>query len=173
MSQRLAHPLALIAAVLALVAAGCGGDDDGGDDTQPAQTTQTQEQPATTGTEPDRTDSAPPADAKDPEGAFLAFQSALADGDADAVCGSLAPSAIKQVEEASIGGTCEKWVAELSGVYDPGTEAKLRKTKVDDVEESGGRATVKYTSPILNIPLETELEKSGDGWRITKLSEGV
>ena len=89
------------------------------------------------------------------------------------MCGSLTPSAIKQVEEASIGGKCDTWVEEISKIYDAGSKDKLRKTKVDDVTESGETATVKYTSPILNLPLEAELEKSGDGWKISKLGENI
>jgi hypothetical protein len=32
---------------------------------------------------------------------------------------------------------------------------------------------VKYTSPILNLPLEAELERDGDAWKISKLAENV
>ena len=158
--------LALLGAV-ASVAVGCGGDDDDTD----TGATQTRTQPAET----PRTETTPPSDggANDPEAAFLSFQSALADGDADRVCASLTPTATKQVEEASIGGSCEKWVKEIAGAYDEGSKAKLRKTKVDDVSASGSKATVKYTSPILNLPLEVELEKSGSTWRISKLGENV
>lgn len=171
--------LALLSVLATLgLAAGCGSDDEGGDggDKEQAQTEQTTEaQPppkAETETEPE-TESEPPADAKDPEGAFLAFQAALADGDEEAVCGSLTPSAVEQVEEASIGGKCDTWVEEISGPYDAGIKEKLKNTKVDSVDEQGDKATVKYTSPILNLPLEAQLEKSGDGWKISKLAEGV
>jgi hypothetical protein len=171
--------LALLALTATLVlAAGCGSDDDEGDSGQ-AKTEQTTEtQPPQTGaeteTEPETTEeSSPPADAKDPEGAFLSFQNALADGDAGTVCGLLTPSAVKQAEEASIGGKCDTWVEELSGVYDPKSKEKVKNTKVDSVEEKGDKATIKYTSPILDLPLEVEMEKSGDGWKISKLAEGV
>ena len=168
--------LALLALVATLAfAAGCGDDEDEGDT---AQTTTEQAQPADqptteTETEPKTTESDPPADAKDPKGAFLAFQNALADGDAEAVCGAMAPSAVKQAEEASIGGKCDTWVKELTGVYDPASKEKVRNTKVDKVEEKGDRATISYTSPILDLPLEVELVKSGDTWKISKLNEGV
>ena len=176
-ADRLRRLLALLA-ILALAgfAAACGDDDEGGDSgdttvqTEPAPPPTDETEAADPDTEPADT---PTADAKDPESAFLSFQTALADGDADAVCGSLTPTAIKQVEEASIGGKCDTWVEELSNVYDPGSEAKLRKTKVDDVVEKGDKATVKYTSPILNLPLEAELEKDGDVWKISKLAEAV
>jgi hypothetical protein len=176
--DRVQRLLALLA-VLALtgLAAGCGGDDEGDD---PAATT---EQPTTQQTEPAATDepettvTTPAASAggegEDPEGTFLAFQNALADGDADTVCGSLAPSAVKQAEEASLGGKCETWVEEISKLYDPASKTKLKKTKVSDVSEKGGKATIKYTSPILNIPLEVELEKTGGAWKISKLAENV
>lgn len=173
--------LALLALAATLgLAAGCGGDDNGGDegDGGQAQTeqTQTQAQPqppeTQTETEP-QAQAEPPADAKDPEGAFLAFQNALAAGDKDAVCGALTPTAVKQVEEASIGGKCDTWVEEISKLYDAASKEKLKKTKVDSVQEQGDKATVKYTSPILNLPLEAELEKSGDGWKISKLAENV
>lgn len=172
--------LTLLALAATLVLAACGGDDEGGDegDKGQAQTEQTTEQaqPPETQTETEtetETESEPPADAKDPEGAFLAFQNALANGDKEAVCGALTPTAIKQVEEASIGGKCDTWVEEIAGVYDPGSKEKLKKTKVDSVDEQGDKATIKYTSPILNIPLEVELEKSGDAWKISKLGENV
>lgn len=168
--------LALAALIATLGLAACGGDDEGGGEgaTGQAQTEQTTEQaqPPETQTETE-TESEPPADAKDPEGAFLAFQNALAEGDKEAVCGALTPSGIKQVEEASIGGTCETWVEEIAGAYDPASKEKLKKTKVDSVDEQGDRATIKYTSPILNLPLEVELEKSGDAWKISKLGENV
>jgi hypothetical protein len=174
--------LALLALTATLgLSAGCGGGDEA--DKGQAQTEQTTEQAPqpTTETEAEaepetETEPEPPADAKDPEGAFLAFQSALADGDKDAICdGLLAPSAVKQAEEASIGGKCDTWVEELSGVYssDPDTKKKLKGTKVDSVDEQGGKATLEYTSPILNLPLEVELEKAGEDWKISKLAEGV
>lgn len=175
--------LALLALALTLgLTAGCGSDDESGDtadkgQAQTEQTTKPAEQPKTE-TEAEReteteSESPSPADAKDPEGAFLAFQSALADGDQDAVCGSLTPSAIKQAEEASIGGKCDTWVDEISKLYDAASKQKLKNTEVDSVDEKGDKATVKYTSPILNLPLEAELEKSGDGWKISKLAENV
>lgn len=59
-------------------------------------------------------DAAPAADAPaDPEAGFLSFQSSLAQSDADTACGLLAPSAVEQVEDAGIGGSCEDWVEEL------------------------------------------------------------
>ena len=172
--RRLLAPLALTAALT--LAAGCGSDDEGGDKTDKgeAQTEQTREQAQAPKTETEtEAESSPPADAKDPEGAFLAFQIALADGNKDAVCGALTPTAVKQAEEASIGGKCDTWVEEISKLYDAGSKEKLKKTKVDSVDEQGEKATVKYTSPILNLPLEAELEKSGEGWKISRLAENV
>lgn len=175
--RRLAALLAL--AVTLALAAGCGSDDEGGDSgekgqAQTGQTTEQAQQPATTNTDTEpRTEADPPADAKDPEGAFLAFQTALANGDTAAVCGALTPSAVKQVEEASIGGECDTWVEEISKLYDEASKQKLKRTEVDSVDEQGDEATVKYTSPILNLPLEAELEKSGDSWKISKLAENV
>ena len=178
-ADRIRRLLALLA-ILALAgfAAACG-DDDGGDSAD-TTTQQTEAPPATTGTETEaepETDTAPEssagAEGEDPESTFLAFQNALADGDADTVCGSLTPSAIKQVEEASIGGKCDTWVDEISKLYDAGSKEKLKKTKVDSVEEKRDKATVKYTSPILNLPLEAELEKDGESWKISKLAENV
>ncbi|HEX8645343.1 MAG TPA: hypothetical protein VF715_00480 [Thermoleophilaceae bacterium] len=182
MPPRAAH-LRRLAALLALavtlgLVAGCGGDDEGGDtgdkgQAQTEQTTEQAQQPATE-TEPGtETETEPPADAKDPEGAFLAFQNALANGDKEAVCGMLTPSAVKQAEEASIGGKCDTWVEEISKLYDEASKQKLKSTEVDSVDEQGDKATVKYTSPILNLPLEAELEKSGEGWKISKLAENV
>jgi hypothetical protein len=176
---RLAQLLALLAVLaIAGLAAGCG-DDDGGDAGSDKAETTTQQ----TDTQPTTTEEAEPAETtpetsaggggEDPEGTFLAFQNALADGDADAVCGSLTPSGIKQVEAASIGGKCDTWVEEISKLYDPASKAKLRKTEVDSVAEKGDKATIKYVSPILNLPLEVEVEKDGDAWKISKLGENV
>ena len=178
-ADRIRRLLALLA-VLALAgfAAACGDDDEGGDSAD-TTTQQTETQPATTATEPETetTETTPEssagAEGEDPESTFLAFQTALADGDADTVCGSLTPTAIKQVEEASIGGKCDTWVDEISKLYDAGSKEKLKKTKVDSVDEKGDKATVKYTSPILNLPLEAELEKDGESWKISKLAENV
>jgi hypothetical protein len=174
----LAHIRRLLAllAILALAgfAAACGDDDEG--DEKAATTTQpeqTEIQVTTTDETTPETSAGGGGGGDDPEGTFLAFQTALADGDADAVCGALAPSAIEQVEEASIGGKCDTWVEEISKLYDAGSKAKLKGTKVDDVQEKGDRATLEYTSPILNLPLEVELEKDGDAWRISKLAENV
>lgn len=157
----------LVALLTTGLAAGCGGDDgeDGGDgaEGEPAQV-QTQE-------------SAPspaPAEGGDgPEAAFQRFQSALADGDADAACGLLTDSAIEQVEEASIGGSCEDWVDELTGVYDERIKAELRRTQIDDVTIDGDAATLEYTSPVLAIPVEAELEQVDGEWRLSRLAEGV
>ena len=180
MTPRADHIRRLLAllAVLALAgfATACGDDDDdGGDSAGTTQTQQTETQPATTTDETEETtpETSAGGEGEDPESTFLAFQTALADGDADTVCGSLTPSAIKQVEEASIGGKCDTWVDEISKLYDAGSKAKLKKTEVDKVEEKGDKATVKYTSPILNLPLEAELEKDGDVWKISKLAENV
>ena len=177
-SRSLRHLLALLAiTALAGFGAACGDDDEDGGDQANTTTQQTETQPATTGTEPQTTETTPETSAggegDDPESTFLAFQTALADGDADTVCGSLTPTAIKQAEEASIGGKCDTWVDELSGVYDASSKEKLKRTKVDSVDEKGDRATLKYKSPILNLPLEVELEKDGDVWKISKLAEGV
>jgi hypothetical protein len=161
--RRLAALLGALA--LAGFTAACGDEDEGGD--RPGTTTQ---QAETTVTMPETSAG---GGGEDPESTFLAFQTALADGDADTVCGSLTPSAVEQVEEASIGGKCDTWVDEISKLYDASSKAKLKRTKVDSVDEKGDKATVKYESPILNLPLEAELEKDGDVWRISKLAENV
>jgi hypothetical protein len=170
--------LALLALAATLALAACGGDDEGGDEgekgqAQTEQTTERTQPPETQTQTEEQTESDPPANADDPEGAFLAFQNSLAEGDEEAVCGALTPTAIKQVEEASIGGKCDTWVEEIAGAYDPASKEKLKNTKVDSVDEQGDKATIKYTSPILNLPLEVELEKSGDAWKISKLGENV
>jgi hypothetical protein len=174
------EPLLALLCVLAIagLAAGCGDDGDGGSGRAEQTTTeQGDTQPTTTTGETEPAETTPETSAggegEDPESTFLAFQNALADGDADAVCGALAPSAVKQAEEASIGGKCDTWVDEISKLYDPGSKAKLKTTKVDSVDENGDRATIKYTSPILDLPLEVELEKTGDAWKISKLAENV
>lgn len=165
--RRHAHGLLALVAAAALAAGGCGGDDEdgGGTDRGATATEQPQAQETDTG--------AAPASAEDPEGAFRQFQSALADGDAETACGLLTDSAREQVENASIGGSCENWVEEFTGVFTDDIRGGLRDVDVTDVRERGDRATVEYRSPILDIPLEAELQRAGDGWRLSKLAEGV
>ena len=159
--------IVLLVLVATLALSGCGGDGgdgngDGGGES-PAQTESQTPAPAP----------APSAAGDDPEAVFKAFQNALADGDAGTACGHLGPSAVRQVEEASIGGTCEDWVEELTGAYDEASQEKLRDTKVEDVIVSGDRATIKHIGPILEIPLEVELRRTDGSWRLSKLAEGV
>ena len=158
---------ALLLALLAMcLAPGCGGDDDDGDgaEPEPAQT-----QPQETAPAP-----GPGGGGDDPGATVQQLQDALADGDAAAACGLLTESAAQQAEEASIGGSCEDWAEELSGVFDDeALKEKLRNTEILDVKASGDSATVKYQSPILDIPVEAELEQSDGAWKISKLAEGV
>ena len=156
--------LALLATIC--LAPGCGGDDDDGDgaEPEPAQT-----QPQETAPAP-----GPGGGGDDPGATVQQLQVALADGDADTACGLLTESAVRQAEEASIGGSCEDWVEELSGVFDDeALKEKLRNTEILDVNASGDSATVEYQSPILDIPVEAELEQSEGTWKISKLAEGV
>ena len=159
---------ALLLALLA-IAVGCGGDDDdggggGAGEPEPAQT-----QPEETAPAP-----GPGGGGDDPGATVQMLQDALAGGDAGAACGLLTESAVRQAEEASIGGSCEDWADELSGVFDdPALKEKLRNTEILDVKASGDSATVEYQSPILDIPVEAELEQSDGTWKISKLAEGV
>lgn len=158
--------LALLATICLAAAAGCGGDDDGGGagEPEPAQT-----QPEETAPAP-----GPGGRGDDPGATVQMLQDALADGDAGAACGLLTESAVRQAEEASIGGSCEDWAEELSGVFDdPALKEKLRNTEILDVKASADSATVEYQSPILDIPVEAELEQSDGTWKISKLAEGV
>jgi hypothetical protein len=157
--------LVLAVATLGLTT-GCGGgkEDKGGDK---AAKNPGQAQPGETA--PAR----PSAGKKDPAAVFKEFQTALADGDAASACSLLAPSGTRQVEAASIGGSCEKWVEELNRTYDAGSKEKIRKTKVRDVAIRGDKATIKYTAPILNIPGDVQLQRSNGVWRLSKLFEAV
>ena len=93
------------------------------------------------------------------------------DADADAVCSTLAPSAVTQTEEASLGGSCEDWVEEIGGAYDDGAKAKVRAAKPGDIAIDGqGDDRAQGTSADL---LAIEAEKSGSSWKLSKLSEGV
>lgn len=150
---------ALLAALSAL--AGCGSDE--------GPSTSRAKKPA----RPNGNSSKVRAAARNPERAFLAFQTALADGDAATACGLLGPAALKQVERASRGGKCTTWVAEVAGKYGARAKAKLKRTKVAYVEEFAGMASIKYTSSALKRPLKVELQKSRTGWRITRLAENV
>lgn len=167
---------ALLAVATAAVglAVGCGGDDDedgggaGAGDT--AQTTQQQAEPQATETE-----AAPAADLDDPAAVLQALNTALADGDADTACGLLTESATKQTEEASIGGSCEDWVEEITGVLDPESKDKMRNTTVTDTEISGEQATVTYISPVALAEIETEVElvQEDGAWKISKLVDFI
>ena len=157
----------MVSLALVLVgAASCGDDDSSGD--EPAQdksSPQKESSQADGGAAPESADT--------PEAAFEVFHGALADGDADTVCGTLAPSAVKQTEEASLGGSCEDWVKELTGAYDQASKEKLKAAKPTDVAIEGDKATIEYKAPILGIPLVIEAEKSGSDWKLSKLAEGV
>ena len=153
--------LTVSVALILVGPAACGDDDDSGGD-KPAQ----QESSQASG-------GGAPGSADTPEAAFASFHSALAEGDADAVCGALAPSAVKQTQAASVGGSCEDWVKEIASAYDDAAKAKLRAAKPRDVAIDGNKATIKYTAPVLGIPVTIEAEKSGSTWKLTKLSEGV
>jgi len=147
-------PLFILLAALALLAA-CGDED--------AETT-------SGAVESD--DSALDSDAT-PTEVFTSFQGALASGDAEAACAALAPSAIEQVEAASIGGTCDDWVAEIASILDPASQANLDATKVEDEKIDGTDAVLAYTDPIVEIPLEVELIELDGSWLISKLSAFV
>jgi hypothetical protein len=146
--------------------AGCGsGEKDKGGDkaaTKPAQAQPGQTAPAR-----------PSAGKKEPAAVFKEFQTALADGDAAHACSLLSPSGTRQVEAASTGGSCKKWVEELNRSYDAGSKERLRKTTVRDVAVTGDKATIKYQAPILNIPGVVQLQRSNGVWRLSKLFEGV
>lgn len=164
MKKRSLAPLAAIAAIA--LASGCGGDgEDAGEEGAATSTAPAQAQE--TGSAP------PPASADDPAAAFTSFQAALAEGDAGTACGLLADSAVQQVEEASIGGSCEDWVEEFSGVFTDEIRDELRSIEPGEVTERGDEATVEYTSPILDLPLEARLERTPEGWRLSELAEGV
>ncbi len=159
----------LVTVSLALVlvgAASCGGDDSSEDEPAQKESSPQQESSQANGSEA-------PESADTPEAAFELFHRGLAAGDADAVCGTLAPSAVKQTEEASLGGSCDDWVKELTGAYDQASKEKLRAAKPTDVTIEGDKATIEYKAPILDIPLAIEAEKSGSVWKLSKLAEGV
>jgi hypothetical protein len=154
--MRILTPSALLAA-LALLAA-CGSDDEPETTTGAAGS---DEPAASVGS-----DAAPTA-------VFTSFQSSLANGDAEAACAALAPSAIEQAEAASIGGTCKTWVSEVAGTLDPGSKEGLEATVVKDEKIKGEAATLTYTDPILDLPIEVELENIDGSWLISKLAAFV
>ena len=59
-----------------------------------------------------------PTDAT-PTEVYQDFTASVAGGDADTACALLSPAGMKQVEQASIGGTCSDWVSEVQGVLTP------------------------------------------------------
>lgn len=161
LNQRALH--LAVAAALGF-GAGCGGDEESGDGRAATDAPPAEDQDV---------DTAPAADQGDPAAVFQQFQTALSEGDAGAACALLADAARKQAEDASIGGSCDDWVEELSGVFTDEIRESLRSTPVLEATEDGDRATVRYRSPILDLPLEAELERENGSWRLSRLAEGV
>ena len=146
--------LACIVAALALLA-GCGddgGSDDGGGSEGPSVS----------------------ADAT-PTEVYQGFTAALAAGAADTACSLLSPAGIKQVEQASIGGTCEDWVNEVASILaqTPAYKKSMENAQVIDEQIQGETATLEVQDPVLDLPLEVELEQIDGAWKLSKLSSFV
>ena len=143
---------ACIAAALALLA-GCGDDEGsdsgggGGDEEISAEATPTE--------------------------VYQGFQAALAAGAADTACSLLSPAGIKQVEQASIGGTCEDWVGEVESVLTEPYKKSMEDAQVTDEQIQGETATLEVQDPVLDLPLEVELEQIDGAWKLSKLSSFV
>ena len=156
MTENLKRLLTLSVCLLALLAliAGCGDDEksggggEGGDSTELA------------------------SDAT-PTEVYEEFQAAVAGGDADTACGLLAPSALKQVEQASIGGTCDDWDGEVESVLTPAYKNSMENARVTNERIQGESATLEVQDPVLDLPLEVELEQVDGSWKLSKLSSFV
>jgi hypothetical protein len=108
-----------------------------------------------------------------PSEVYQAFNAAVASGDEDTACGLLAPAGIKQVEQASIGGTCEDWVGEVEGVLTPQYKKAMENAQVKDEQIQGETATLEVKDPVLQLQLEVELEQIDGTWKLSKLSSFV
>ena len=151
MTKKLMRLLTLSACLLASLAllVGCGddeGSDGGGGETSSDAT---------------------------PTEVYQSFTTAVANGDADTACDLLAPSGITQVEQASIGGTCEDWVSEVEGVLTPDYKESLENAQVEDEKIDGDSAVLEVQDPVLDLPLEVELEQVDGAWKLSKLSSFV
>lgn len=108
-----------------------------------------------------------------PSEVYQEFSAALAAGDADTACPLLSPDGLKQVEAASIGGTCEDWVSEIDGVLTPEFRDALENAQVKSEKIQGDSATLKVKDPVLNLPLDVELDQIDGAWKLSKLSSFV
>ena len=155
MNQNLKRILTLSACLLASLAliAGCGDDEGSGE--------------GGGGTEIS-------SDAT-PTEVYQEFNAALAAGDADTACDLLSPEGIKQVEQASIGGTCEDWVSEVESVVAaaPAYKKSMENAQVSDEQIQGETATLEVQDPVLDLPLEVELDQVDGAWKLSKLSSFV
>ena len=91
----------------------------------------------------------------------------------DTACELLAPAGLKQVEQASIGGTCNDWVSEVESVLTPAYKESMKSARVNDEQIQGETATLEVQDPVLDLPLEVKLEQIDGAWRISKLSSFV
>ena len=110
-----------------------------------------------------------------PTEVYQAFQAALAAGDSNTACGLLSPEGMEQVEQASIGGTCENWVSEVESVVAsaPAYKKSMENARVIDEQIQGETATLEVQDPVLELPLEVELDQVDGSWKLSKLSSFV
>ena len=108
-----------------------------------------------------------------PTEVYQSFTAAVAGGDADTACGLLSPAGLKQVEQASIGGTCEDWVSEVESVLTGPYKKAMENAQVNDEQIRGETATIEVEDPVLELQLEVELEQVDGAWKLSKLSSFV
>jgi len=155
MTDSLKRLLTLSACVIATLAllAGCG-DDEGSDSGGASDSIEVS------------------ADAT-PTEVYQDFMASVAGGDSDTACELLSPAGLKQVEQASIGGTCNDWVSEVESVLTPAYKKALENAQVSDEQIQGETATLEVKDPVLELPLEVELEQVDGAWKLSKLSSFV
>ena len=155
MTDSLKRLLTLSACVIATLAllAGCG-DDEGSDSGGASDSIEVS------------------ADAT-PTEVYQDFMASVAGGDSDTACELLSPAGLKQVEQSSIGGTCNDWVSEVESVLTPAYKKALENAQVSDEQIQGETATLEVKDPVLELPLEVELEQVDGAWRLSKLSSFV
>ena len=97
---------------------------------------------------------------RDADRGYQGFNAAVATGAAETACSLLSPAGIKQVEQASIGGTCTDWVDEVQSVLTPDYKKSMENAQVNDEQIRGETATLEVQDPVLNCRSRSSSSRS-------------
>jgi hypothetical protein len=64
-------------------------------------------------------------------------------------------------------------VSEVESVLTPAYKKSLENARVEDEQIQGKAATLEVQDPVLELPLEVELEQVDGAWKLSKLSSFV